>query len=123
MLVIGTVQHLQNMKHQVKSRSAKSDIYHQHFLVSCLALGPGPFATALEYAASTTATIVGKPEPSFFQEALKDMQVEPENAILIGDVSCEVVFVLNGALGFHTVIGEVFCYTFVPRLTNVGQVD
>ena len=67
-----------------------------------LALGPGPFATALEYAASTTATIVGKPEPSFFQEALKDMEVEPENAILIGDVSCEVVFVLNGSLGDFT---------------------
>lgn len=60
-----------------------------------LALGPGPFATALEYAANTTATIVGKPEPSFFQEALRDMGVEPENAILIGDVCCEVSFVLN----------------------------
>ena len=65
-----------------------------------LALGPGPFATALEYAANTTATIVGKPEPSFFQEALRDMGVEPENAVLIGDVCCEVFFTLNDSLGY-----------------------
>jgi ribonucleotide monophosphatase NagD (HAD superfamily) len=51
-----------------------------------LALGPGPFATALEYAADTTSTIVGKPEPSFFQQALADMGVEAENAVMIGDV-------------------------------------
>ncbi len=58
-----------------------------------LALGPGPFATALEYAASTTATIVGKPERSFFQEALADMGIKPENALMIGDVRlCSVVY-------------------------------
>ena len=51
-----------------------------------LALGPGPFATALEYAASSTATIVGKPEHSFFEKALADMRTEPENAVMIGDV-------------------------------------
>ena len=58
-----------------------------------LALGPGPFATALEYAASTTATIVGKPERSFFQEALADMGIKPENALMIGDVRlCSVMY-------------------------------
>ena len=51
-----------------------------------LALGPGPFAAALEYAADTTSTIVGKPERSFFQEALADMGVQAENAVMIGDV-------------------------------------
>ncbi|CAB3982818.1 haloacid dehalogenase-like hydrolase domain-containing 2 isoform X1 [Paramuricea clavata] len=50
-----------------------------------LALGPGPFATALEYAANSTATIVGKPEHSFFEKALADMRIEPENALMIGD--------------------------------------
>lgn len=51
-----------------------------------LALGPGPFATALEYAADTSAIVVGKPENSFFQEALADMDVKPESALMIGDV-------------------------------------
>ena len=58
-----------------------------------LALGPGPFATALEYAASSTATIVGKPEHSFFEKALADMRIEPENAVMIGDVClCSVLY-------------------------------
>ena len=52
-----------------------------------LALGPGPFATALEYAANTSSITVGKPQPSFFHEALNDMKILPENAVMIGDVS------------------------------------
>ncbi|XP_028393530.1 haloacid dehalogenase-like hydrolase domain-containing protein 2 [Dendronephthya gigantea] len=50
-----------------------------------LALGPGPFAAALEYAAGVTAKAVGKPEPSFFQTALADMGLPPENTVIIGD--------------------------------------
>lgn len=33
-----------------------------------LALGPGPFVTGLEYAADCRATVVGKPEKSFFTQ-------------------------------------------------------
>lgn len=33
-----------------------------------LALGPGPFVTGLEYAADCRATVVGKPERSFFTQ-------------------------------------------------------
>lgn len=36
-----------------------------------LALGPGPFVAALEFAASKKATIVGKPEKNFFAEAIR----------------------------------------------------
>ena len=52
-----------------------------------LALGPGPFVAALEYAASMTAEMVGKPQASFFTEALTDMGVPPQNTLMIGDVS------------------------------------
>ena len=52
-----------------------------------LALGPGPFVTALEHAADTKATVVGKPEKTFFLEALRSTGCEPEEAIMIGDVS------------------------------------
>ncbi|XP_036385666.1 haloacid dehalogenase-like hydrolase domain-containing protein 2 [Megalops cyprinoides] len=50
-----------------------------------LALGPGPFVTGLEYATGTQATVVGKPEKTFFMEALRDLDCKPEEAIMIGD--------------------------------------
>nr|XP_006003598.2 PREDICTED: haloacid dehalogenase-like hydrolase domain-containing protein 2 [Latimeria chalumnae] len=50
-----------------------------------LSLGPGPFVTALEYATDTQATVVGKPEKTFFLEALKSIGCDPEEALMIGD--------------------------------------
>ncbi|KAL2099909.1 hypothetical protein ACEWY4_004303 [Coilia grayii] len=50
-----------------------------------LALGPGPFVTGLEYATDTQATVVGKPEKTFFLEALRDLGCAPEEAVMIGD--------------------------------------
>lgn len=52
-----------------------------------LALGPGPFVTGLEYSTDTKATVVGKPEKTFFLEALRDLNCSPEEAVMIGDVS------------------------------------
>lgn len=50
-----------------------------------LALGPGPFVAALEYAADSTATVVGKPASTFFLEALRDAGCAPEDAVMVGD--------------------------------------
>ncbi|XP_029436326.1 haloacid dehalogenase-like hydrolase domain-containing protein 2 isoform X2 [Rhinatrema bivittatum] len=50
-----------------------------------LALGPGPFVTGLEYATDTKATVVGKPERTFFLEALRSTGCTPEEAVMIGD--------------------------------------
>uniref|UniRef100_A0A8B9NX47 Haloacid dehalogenase-like hydrolase domain-containing protein 2 n=2 Tax=Apteryx owenii TaxID=8824 RepID=A0A8B9NX47_APTOW len=50
-----------------------------------LALGPGPFVTGLEYATGTEATVVGKPEKTFFLEALRGTDCAPEEAVMIGD--------------------------------------
>uniref|UniRef100_A0A3Q2IBZ8 Haloacid dehalogenase-like hydrolase domain-containing protein 2 n=2 Tax=Equus TaxID=9789 RepID=A0A3Q2IBZ8_HORSE len=50
-----------------------------------LALGPGPFVTALEYATDIKATVVGKPEKTFFLEALRGTGCEPEETVMIGD--------------------------------------
>lgn len=36
-----------------------------------LALGPGPFVTGLEYATDCKATVVGKPEKTFFTQVRK----------------------------------------------------
>lgn len=52
-----------------------------------LALGPGPFVSALEFATDSTATVVGKPEKTFFLEALRGTGYVPEEAVMIGDVS------------------------------------
>ncbi|KAG8131278.1 putative Chain A The Of Haloacid Dehalogenase-Like Hydrolase Domain Containing 2 protein [Naja naja] len=51
-----------------------------------LALGPGPFVTGLEYATDQKATVVGKPEQTFFLEALRGTNCGPEEAVMIGDL-------------------------------------
>lgn len=50
-----------------------------------LALGPGPFVTGLEYATDCKATVVGKPEKTFFTQALSDLGCRPDEAVMIGD--------------------------------------
>ncbi|KAM6475821.1 haloacid dehalogenase-like hydrolase domain-containing protein 2 isoform 2-T2 [Liasis olivaceus] len=50
-----------------------------------LALGPGPFVTGLEYATDQKAMVVGKPEQTFFLEALRGTNCGPEEAVMIGD--------------------------------------
>lgn len=51
-----------------------------------LALGPGGFVEALEYASDVKAQVVGKPETRFFLSALEELQCEPQNTVMIGDV-------------------------------------
>jgi HAD superfamily hydrolase (TIGR01458 family) len=50
-----------------------------------LMLAAGPFVAALEFATGKTATVVGKPSPAFFEMALNDMNVRPDQAMMIGD--------------------------------------
>lgn len=50
-----------------------------------LALGPGMFLKGLEYSAGCEASIVGKPNKTFFLSAIGDFK--PEECIMIGDVS------------------------------------
>uniref|UniRef100_A0A914WAQ6 Haloacid dehalogenase-like hydrolase domain-containing protein 2 n=1 Tax=Plectus sambesii TaxID=2011161 RepID=A0A914WAQ6_9BILA len=57
-----------------------------------MALGPGPFVQALEFATDTKATVVGKPESAFFHMALQSLmdeesaeEISAEDAVMIGD--------------------------------------
>ncbi|KAI9018818.1 Haloacid dehalogenase-like hydrolase domain-containing protein 2 [Hyaloraphidium curvatum] len=50
-----------------------------------LAMGPGPFVHALEYATDREATVVGKPSPEFFASVLADLGAAPEECAMIGD--------------------------------------
>ena len=50
-----------------------------------LALDAGPFVAALEYAADSTATTVGKPAQAFFEQALEAAGVAAGEAVMVGD--------------------------------------
>ena len=50
-----------------------------------LSLDAGPFVAALEYAGAKAATVVGKPEESFFRLALQELGLEPGEVAMIGD--------------------------------------
>jgi phospholysine phosphohistidine inorganic pyrophosphate phosphatase len=50
-----------------------------------LALDAGPFVAALEYATAKSATVVGKPERSFFRLALKDIGLDQHEVAMVGD--------------------------------------
>ena len=50
-----------------------------------MSIGPGAFVEALEYAAETRATIVGKPTKSFFDLALQDLGIPSDHVGMIGD--------------------------------------
>ncbi|XP_035216910.1 phospholysine phosphohistidine inorganic pyrophosphate phosphatase-like isoform X2 [Stegodyphus dumicola] len=50
-----------------------------------LVMDLGGFTAALEYATGAEAKIIGKPSPEFFTDALKDMGVNPKEAVMVGD--------------------------------------
>lgn len=51
-----------------------------------LAIGPGAFVTALEYASGKEAIVVGKPSPTFYQSVMKDFNCPSSEVVMIGDV-------------------------------------
>lgn len=56
-----------------------------------IAIGPGLFIKGLEYAASTKAVLVGKPNAKFYEGAIPD-DIAKENCVMIGDVSNKIIF-------------------------------
>lgn len=50
-----------------------------------LSLDAGPFVSALEYATSREAEVVGKPSPAFFELALGELGVSADRAAMVGD--------------------------------------
>jgi HAD superfamily hydrolase (TIGR01458 family) len=45
----------------------------------------GGFVAALEYCSGVQATVIGKPSADFFSQAVKDMNLTPEQVIVVGD--------------------------------------
>ena len=45
----------------------------------------GVFVAGLEYATGKPATVIGKPSATFFRMGLKDLGVDPESVVMVGD--------------------------------------
>ncbi len=73
-----------------------------------ISLDAGPFVAALEYASGKTATVVGKPEKSFFRLALEDMGLDGSKVAMVGDdPESDVVGAQSaGLLGFQVKTGK-----------------
>ncbi|CAG7721515.1 unnamed protein product [Allacma fusca] len=68
-----------------------------------LALGPGPFVHALEYATDSKALLVGKPNPEFFKSALANTSIATSDVVMIGDdVEDDVIGAMNA--GFRGIL-------------------
>lgn len=65
-----------------------------------LSIDAGAFVAALEYAAETTATVLGKPSAAFFQAALDSMGCAAAQAVMVGDdAEADVAGALKAGLG------------------------
>ena len=60
-----------------------------------LSLSAGPIVKALEYATGKTAMVMGKPSQTFFNLALQDMHLYPEQVAMIGD---DIITDIGGAI-------------------------
>lgn len=62
-------------------------------------LDAGPFVNALEYASGKKATVLGKPSPDFFMTAVKSMDCEAGEVIMVGDdVESDVIGALRSGI-------------------------
>ena len=50
-----------------------------------LSLDMGPFVEALQFASGVEPTVIGKPSADFFQQALDDLGIAANRAVMIGD--------------------------------------
>lgn len=82
-----------------------------------LQLDAGPFVAALEYASDKKAILVGKPNRAFFEMALQDMGLKPQDVVMIGD-DIESDIVGAQRLGMKTIL--VKTGKFMPRDLKKG---
>jgi phospholysine phosphohistidine inorganic pyrophosphate phosphatase len=50
-----------------------------------LRLDAGAFVRALEYAAGRAAVVLGKPEPAFYRSAVAELDLQPDQVVMVGD--------------------------------------
>ena len=62
-----------------------------------ISLDLGPFVKAIEYSSGKKSILMGKPEKNFFYLAIKDINIEKDNVLMIGD---DIVSDIKGAKDF-----------------------
>ncbi|MFQ6112714.1 MAG: HAD-IIA family hydrolase, partial [bacterium] len=76
-----------------------------------LSMDAGAFVVALEYAAETEATIIGKPNRAYFEMAVQDLGLPASNVAMIGDDI--YTDILGGqAAGLRTILVKTGKYQF-----------
>ncbi|HJK57939.1 MAG TPA: TIGR01458 family HAD-type hydrolase [Methanocorpusculum sp.] len=94
-----------------------------------LLLSAGAFVAALEFAADTSAKLLGKPSAAFFQAALSSLGLPPAEVVMIGDdprsdiggaatVSVRGVLVLTGKFDGVLPDGVVAPWKILPGLAD-----
>ena len=64
-----------------------------------VSLDLGPFVKAIEYSSGKKSILMGKPEKNFFDLAVKDLNINNENILLIGDdISSDIEGSINANL-------------------------
>ena len=64
-----------------------------------VSLDLGPFVKAIEYASNKKSILMGKPEKNFFNLAVKDLNINNENILMIGDdISSDIEGSINANL-------------------------
>lgn len=64
-------------------------------LIITLHLFPGPFVSALEFATGANSVVVGKPTQEFFLSSVAEFGCEPQDCVMIGDVSTSSLLVFR----------------------------
>ena len=59
-----------------------------------VSLDLGPFVKTIEYASNKKSILMGKPEKNFFDLAIKDMNIEKDSVLMIGD---DIISDIKGA--------------------------
>jgi 5'-nucleotidase len=65
--------------------------------------GTGSIATALEYASGLRAEIIGKPAPGIVQQAMRSLDVSPDETLMVGD-GLDLDIVAGRAAGVTTAL-------------------
>ena len=84
-----------------------------------LQIDSGAFIKAIEYATFTDSEVIGKPEKAFFQLAIDDIGVSPNNLMMVGD---DIVNDIDGAqqLGLKGVLVKTGKYR--EKLINSSSI-
>jgi 4-nitrophenyl phosphatase len=117
-----TYQRLQMAVEAIVRRQAAFLALHHNRIYDDTAGRPAPsvgsIAAALEYATQTDATVIGKPSPQYFQQALDDLKLPVGDVLVVSDdplsdlagakrMGMHAAFVLSGKYRDETVLTHV----------------